>query len=159
MLACVCYAHLDCNQGLDRFAQSSPLCTRFFPPRDPTSTCAHPLNTQHHRLVLKSAGVFPHGASKRQGLRDQRLLRLCSSARLLSTLMQMCARQSGGEGRQDGSNACGVWVTIDLPTIHICGVLRSHLSWSLFLTLCILRHSLLVSAAPPLVCFSRPCIL
>lgn len=66
----------------------------------PTSTHTHPLNTQHHLLVLKSAGVFPHGASKRQRLRDQRLLWLCSSARLLSTLMQMCARQSGSEGRQ-----------------------------------------------------------
>lgn len=66
----------------------------------------HPLNTQHPLLVPKSAGLFPHGASKRRRLRDQRVLRLCSSARLLSTLMQMCARQSGSEGRQASGQAC-----------------------------------------------------
>lgn len=83
----------------------------------PTHT--HPLNTRHPLLVPKSAGLFPHGASKRRRLRDQRVLRLCSSARLLSTLMQMCARQSGSEGRRAGRHACGVWVTIDSPAIHI----------------------------------------
>lgn len=77
-----------------------------------THTC--PLNTQHHLLILKSAGVFPHGASKRQRLRDQRLLWLCSSARLLSTLMQMCARQSGSEGRQ----ACMPCLGNDRPSNH-----------------------------------------
>lgn len=75
--------------------------------------------------IPKSAGVFPHAASKRQRLRDQRLPWLCSSARLLSTLMQMCARQSG---RKAGRHACGVWVTIDPPTIHISGKLLSRCS-------------------------------
>lgn len=77
----------------------------------------HPLNTQHHLLVPKSAGVFPHGASKRQRLRDQRLLRLCSSARLLSTLMQMCARQSGSEG-SEGRQACMRCLGNDRPSKH-----------------------------------------
>lgn len=119
----------------------------------------HPLNTQHHPVVPKSAGVFPHGASKRQRLRDQRLLWLCASARLLSALMQMCARQSGSE-RQAGMHACSVWVTIDPPTIHICVKLHSRSSslygyqlFCLFLTFSILHHS------PPL-CMQHclPCV-
>lgn len=135
-------------------------------------TCTHanihahtltiPLNTQHHLVVPKSAGVFPHGASKRQGLRDQRLLRLCFSARLHSTLMQMCARQSGSEDRQAGRQA-GVhdWVTIDPPTIHICGNLHSgcralsvYQSLCLFLTLGILHNTFPVFATLSDVCFS-----
>lgn len=52
--------------------------------------------------IPKSAGVFPHGTSKRQRPEDQRLIRLCSSAGLLLMLTLMWARQSGSERR----NAC-----------------------------------------------------
>lgn len=151
---CVC-AHLGCNQALDRFAQSFQLCTSLPSQRSHMTHTdtqkkaphTHPLNTQHHPVVPKSAGVFPHGASKRQRLRDQRLLWLCASARLLSALMQICARQSGSE-RQAGRHACSVWVTIDPPTIHICVKLHSRSSslygyqlFCLFLTFSILHHS------------------
>lgn len=117
MLASVCVAvcaHLDCNQGLDRFAQSFPLYASF-PLQGSYTRMAEATHVRVHILltpniissftVPKSAGVFPLGASKRQSLRDQRLLCLCSSAQLLSTLMQMCARQSGSGGRRAGIHA------------------------------------------------------
>lgn len=65
--------------------------------------------TTHIHLTTQTISLFPnlllsfHRQHQRsQRLKDQSPLRLCSNSQLLSALIQMCARQSGRQGRSAG---------------------------------------------------------
>lgn len=95
----------------------------------PTSTHTHPLNTQQCLLVPKSAGLFPHGASKRQRLRDQRVLRLCSSARLpLNSNANVC--QAIRQRRQTGMHVASLYICENLLSRFILRIFFIILSLS-----------------------------
>lgn len=131
-------AHLDCNQGPDRFAQSfgaiyiSSLAEITYA-HTPTSTRAHPLNTQHHLLVRCSqicwcVSTWCIKETEAERSKTSPAVLFCSAPLNSNANVCQAIRQA-----KAGRHACSVWVTIDPPTIHICGNLRSLLLCSICL--------------------------